>query len=139
MLGEIEEVFQQCTQLRVLELSVNHIVEIKNLNKCTLLEELRMSNNRIERVKMGLSGLQNLKFLDLSMNKIKMMEGLSSLVALEKLVLYGNEISEVQGLESCGKLKVIDISRNRITTTLSNIGFNSSLRGALEVFNACHN
>ena len=73
-----------------------------------------MSNNRIERVKMGLSGLERLKVLDLSMNKIEKMEGFGSLVTLETLILYGNQIMEVQGLENCGSLKYIDVSRNQI-------------------------
>lgn len=125
MLAEIEEVFRQCLNLRVLDLTVNHIQEIKNLDKCTQLQELKMSNNRIERVRMGLSGLEKLKVLDLSMNRIRVMEGFSSLVSLEKLIIYGNEIEEVQGLENCGAMKHLDISRNRLTKTLTNLGFNS--------------
>ena len=54
-----------------------------------------MSNNRIERVRMGLNGLEKLRVLDLSMNRIRVMEGFSSLVSLEKLIIYGNEIEEV--------------------------------------------
>jgi Leucine-rich repeat (LRR) protein len=95
MLTELEEVLQKCTQLRVLDVTVNHLTEIKNLHKCSMLVELRASNNRIHKIGMGLSGLANLKVLDLSMNKIKVMEGLSTLISLEKLVLYGNEIVEV--------------------------------------------
>ena len=44
---------------------------------------------------MGLNGLVNLKVLDLSMNRIQIIEGFGSLQALEKLILYGNEIAEV--------------------------------------------
>jgi hypothetical protein len=139
MLGDIEEVFMQCLNLRVLDLSVNHIQEIKNLDKCAQLQELKMSNNRVERLRMGLSGLEKLKVLDISMNRIRVMEGFSSLVSLEKLVMYGNEIEEVQGLENCGAMKHIDISRNRVSKTLTNLGFNGSLRRNLEVLNACHN
>ena len=81
----------------------------------------------------------------MSMNRIKKMEGFSeSLAALERLTLYGNEIAKIEGLELLGQssssLRVLDLSRNKISDTLHLVGAqNQGLRKTLEVLNASHN
>lgn len=56
MLKEIEPVITKCINLKILDLSINHIREIDNLLFCVNLEELNLSKNQIQEIK----GLENL-------------------------------------------------------------------------------
>jgi len=63
----------------------------------------------------------NLTWLDLSFNKIPVIEGLDSLVKLQDLSLFSNQISTLQGLSSLKDLNVLSLGKppqliNRVTT-----------------------
>lgn len=58
-----------------------------------------MSSNRIEFIGDSLAQLVELQQLDLSSNKIRLIEGLSSLKKLSVLNLSGNKISSITSLK----------------------------------------
>ena len=71
------------------------------------------SNNKLKEIA-GLSGLINLKKLDLGANRIRVMnpDELSGLVNLEELWIGKNKIEEIDGLQ---KVRIIE----RVTNQLS--------------------
>jgi len=108
-------------------------VELLNL---TLLEELWLGKNKIERIS-GLSGLASLRRLDVQSNRLTTIDGLldSSVAStLEELYLLHNAITDegaISGLLSSSNddttsssssspftmLTTLDLSRNRLTCT----------------------
>jgi internalin A len=62
-----------------------------------------------------LSGLTQLKSLDLSNNQITDISALSGLTALEILTLYNNQITDISALSGLSNLMSLDMERNQIT------------------------
>ncbi|XP_015500650.1 centriolin isoform X3 [Parus major] len=67
---------------------------IENLEKCSKLEVLNLSNNQIEKIE-KLDKLLKLRELNLSRNRISKIEGIEHLQNLQKLNLAGNEIEHI--------------------------------------------
>ncbi|KAM7033702.1 centriolin isoform 3-T3 [Acridotheres tristis] len=67
---------------------------IENLEKCSKLEVLNLSNNQIEKIE-KLDKLLKLRELNLSGNRISKIEGLEHLQNLQKLNLAGNGIEHI--------------------------------------------
>jgi Leucine-rich repeat (LRR) protein len=72
-----------------------------------------LDNNIIEKIE-NIDHLTNLKWLDLSFNRIKTIEGLDKLVNLTDLTLYNNQITFIDGLHNCNKLNIFSIGNNLI-------------------------
>ncbi|KAK8952288.1 hypothetical protein KSP39_PZI003461 [Platanthera zijinensis] len=102
--------------LRSVNLSGNCIVEITPGSLPKSLHTLDLSHNKISTVE-GLRGLEKLRILNLSYNRISRIgHGLSSCTLIKELYLAGNKISNVEGLHRILKMKVLDLSFNKITT-----------------------
>ncbi len=106
--------------LKELQLINTRIPEIKYLDTLTRLEKIVISAhnnpdwNGLITVIQGLTTLENLKYLDLSGNRIKEIKGLDSLINLERLDLCDNMITEIKGLNSLISLKELYLSYNQI-------------------------
>lgn len=74
--------------------------------------ELR--SNQIEDITL-LSGLTELRSLNLSNNQITNISALSGLTALETLTLYNNQIMDISALSGLSNLTSLDLERNQIT------------------------
>jgi protein phosphatase 1 regulatory subunit 7 len=79
-------------------------------------KHLDLANNKLKTMA-GLSGLHQLRKLDLGANRIRVMEPseLAGLVRLEELWLGKNKIERMQGLETLQYLRRLDIQSNRLT------------------------
>lgn len=77
---------------------------------------LDLSNKGITSIKSiyGLSKLEGLTDLNLSVNKINRIEGLEKHTSLKKLNLYQNEIEKISGLEMLSNLEELRLNNNRI-------------------------
>ncbi len=76
------------------------------------LKRLNLNNNSIT----GIEGLEknlNLEILHLNHNNIEEIHNLDNL-NLTELYLFGNNIKYVFGLDRLPKLRVLDLSRNKI-------------------------
>lgn len=101
--------------LRTLDMSYNAIRDMSPVRFCVTLDsnsiptsnltELYLANNKLKTID-GLSGLVNLKKLDLGANRIRVMnsEELGGLVNLEELWIGKNKIEKIQGLQKVRKL-----------------------------------
>mgnify|MGYP000078779447 FL=1 len=121
--------FSQIVELR---LSYQNILKISNLTGLSGLKKLCLDNNIISRIE-GLDsedakGLESLEWLDLSFNRIKVIEGLESLVNLTDLSLFSNQIQEVSppSLDANTKLNVLSLGDNQISSFEPTISY---LRG----------
>eukprot|EP00249_Psilotum_nudum_P021144 c27992_g2_i1 orf=452-3127(-) len=105
--------------LKTLNLSANCIVRIIPGALPKNLHSLDLSRNRIAVIE-GLRELTRLRVLNLSYNRISRIgHGLANCTLIKELYLTGNKLSGVEGLHRLLKLCVLDLSFNRLTTSKS--------------------
>ncbi|KFV14459.1 Centriolin [Tauraco erythrolophus] len=90
---------------------------IENLEKCSKLETLNLSNNQIEKME-KLDKLMKLRELNLSCNKISKIEGIEHMQNLQKLNLAGNEIEHIPAWvgKKLRSLRVLNLKRNKVSS-----------------------
>ncbi|CAN4092460.1 unnamed protein product [Withania somnifera] len=110
-------VMSHLSSLRSVNLSGNFIVQITPGSLPKGLHVLNLSRNKIHIIE-GLRELTRLRAVDLSYNRISRIgQGLSNCTLIKELYLAGNKISDIEGLHRLLKLTVLDLSFNKITTT----------------------
>ncbi|NWW08687.1 CNTRL protein, partial [Oreocharis arfaki] len=90
---------------------------IENLEKCSKLEVLNLSNNQIEKIE-KLDKLLKLRELNLSGNKISKIEGIEHLQNLQKLNLAGNEIEHIPVWvgKKLKSLRSLNLQQNKVSS-----------------------
>ncbi|XP_050782618.1 centriolin isoform X5 [Gopherus flavomarginatus] len=90
---------------------------IENLEKCSKLEVLNLSNNQIEKIE-KLDKQLKLHELNLSYNKIRKVEGLEHMQNLQKLNLAGNEIEHIPVWvgKKLRSLRILNLRQNKISS-----------------------
>ncbi|NXC54770.1 CNTRL protein, partial [Aleadryas rufinucha] len=90
---------------------------IENLEKCSKLEVLSLSNNQIEKIE-KLDKLLKLRELNLSGNKISKIEGIEHLQNLQKLNLAGNEIEHIPVWvgKKLKSLRSLNLKQNKVSS-----------------------
>ena len=87
---------------------INYISDIEGLENLTDLQVLKLNDNSILNT-VGLESLRNLVILDLSYNQITEIKNLENLVNLKELHLEGNKITEIKGLDTLTKLEKVTL------------------------------
>jgi len=100
-----------------LHLQGKRIRTIDNIDKCTNLKVLYLYDNQIEIIE-NLDFASNLQYLQLQCNNIKELPELP-MSSLTKIYLDENEIAYTTGLENCGKLEELHISKQRLPSFTS--------------------
>ncbi|XP_026716337.1 centriolin isoform X2 [Athene cunicularia] len=90
---------------------------IENLEKCSKLETLNLSNNQIEKIE-KLDKLMKLRELNLSYNKISKIEGIEHMHNLQKLNLARNEIEHVPVWvgKKLRSLRILNLKQNKVSS-----------------------
>ncbi|NXG14590.1 CNTRL protein, partial [Grallaria varia] len=90
---------------------------IENLEKCSKLEILNLSNNQIEKIE-KLDKLVKLRELNLSCNRISKIEGIEHMQNLQKLNLEGNEIEHIPVWvgKKLRSLRILNLKQNKVTS-----------------------
>ncbi|NXA34778.1 CNTRL protein, partial [Eudromia elegans] len=90
---------------------------IENLEKCSKLESLNISNNQIEKIE-KLDKLLKLRELNLSYNKISKIEGIEHMLNLQKLNLAGNEIEHIPLWvgKKLRSLRILNLEKNKVSS-----------------------
>ncbi|NXF05852.1 CNTRL protein, partial [Smithornis capensis] len=90
---------------------------IENLEKCSKLEILNLSNNQIEKIE-KLDKLLKLRELNLSCNKISKIEGIEHMQNLQKLNLAGNEIEHIPVWmgKKLRSLQILNLQQNKLSS-----------------------
>ncbi|NXK36470.1 CNTRL protein, partial [Piprites chloris] len=90
---------------------------IENLEKCSKLEILNLSNNQIEKME-KLDKLLKLRELNLSCNRISKIEGIEHMQNLQKLNLAGNEIEHIPVWvgKKLRSLRVLNLNQNKLSS-----------------------
>uniref|UniRef100_A0A8C3UVW4 Centriolin n=1 Tax=Catharus ustulatus TaxID=91951 RepID=A0A8C3UVW4_CATUS len=90
---------------------------IENLEKCSKLEVLNLSNNQIEKIE-KLDKLLRLRELNLSGNRISKIEGIEHLQNLQKLNLAGNEIEHIPVWvgKKLRSLRSLNLRQNKVSS-----------------------
>ncbi|XP_067933062.1 leucine-rich repeat and IQ domain-containing protein 1-like [Watersipora subatra] len=79
------------------------------------LVHLDLSSNNLTSMR-GFDGCTNLKYLDISHNKISKLSNLSCIAFLHTLKAAHNQIISTKGLGECVTLQVVDLSSNHLTS-----------------------
>ncbi|KAM4677807.1 volume-regulated anion channel subunit LRRC8D-like isoform 2-T2 [Discoglossus pictus] len=130
-LGTLQRLRNLCT----LRLSHNAIYQLSpSIELLYNLEELSMSQNRVETLPLSLFSLVKLRHFDISYNSIRVIPPeIGHLTRLELLALTGNQISSLpRELFRCTRLKSLHVGSNKLTTLPSEIG-HLSLLSSLEL------
>lgn len=96
-----------------LDLSGNKFTEFPAF-KCTKLQYLDVSFNKLEKVNEGWTGHGNLKVLKSVDNKFKNLAVFKNMPKLEELYLARNNISNLTGYDGLPALKKLHLRRNKI-------------------------
>ncbi|XP_042686594.1 centriolin isoform X2 [Centrocercus urophasianus] len=90
---------------------------IENLERCSKLERLNLSNNQIEKIE-KLDKLLKLRELNLSYNKISKIEGMEHLRNLQKMNLAGNEIEHIPVWvgKKLRSLRILNLKQNKVSS-----------------------
>ncbi|KFZ49016.1 Centriolin, partial [Antrostomus carolinensis] len=90
---------------------------IENLEKCSKLETLNLSNNQIEKME-KLDKLMKLRELNLSCNKLSKIEGIEHMQNLQKLNLAGNEIEHIPVWvgKKLRSLRILNLKQNQVSS-----------------------
>ncbi|RLV93889.1 hypothetical protein DV515_00013338 [Chloebia gouldiae] len=90
---------------------------IENLEKCSKLEVLNLSNNQIEKIE-KLDKLLKLRELNLSNNRISKIEGIEHLQNLQRLNLAGNEIEHIPVWvgKKLRSLRSLNLKQNKVSS-----------------------
>ncbi|NXD74844.1 CNTRL protein, partial [Halcyon senegalensis] len=90
---------------------------IENLEKCSKLETLNLSNNQVEKIE-KLDKLMKLRELNLSCNKISKIEGIEHMQNLQKLNLAGNEIEHIPAWvgKKLRSLRILNLKQNKVSS-----------------------
>ena len=116
-LTELPKGLEKLTQLKVLRLSYNKLTKVKALEKLVQLEELYLETNQLTDVK-SLEKLTQLKKLVLSSNQLTNVKGLEKLTQLKALYLHINQLADVEGLEKLTNLSKLYVQNNPRLTKL---------------------
>ncbi|XP_024364961.1 uncharacterized protein [Physcomitrium patens] len=124
--------------LKTLNLSANAIVRMLPGCLPKSLHTLDLSRNKIVVIE-GLRELSRLRVLNLSHNRIiRIGHGLANCTSLREIYLAGNKISEIEGLHRLLKLSFIDLSFNKIASAKS-IGQLAANYNSLQAINLLGN
>lgn len=105
-----EELFPN---LRWLDISNNKYTEVVAI-KCSKLEYLDISYNKLEKVSEGYTGHPNIKVLKTIDNKFKNLAPFKEMPKLEELYMAANVVSSITGYEAMPKLRKLHLRKNRI-------------------------
>ncbi|KAG0575264.1 hypothetical protein KC19_VG331600 [Ceratodon purpureus] len=124
--------------LKTLNLSANAIVRIVPGCLPRSLHSLDLSRNKIAVIE-GFRDLSRLRVLNLSHNRIlRIGHGLANCTSLRELHMAGNKISEVEGLHRLLKLSFIDLGFNKLASGKS-IGQLAANYSSLQAINLLGN
>jgi protein phosphatase 1 regulatory subunit 7 len=100
--------------LKKLDMAVNSISEIKNLEKCTALEELYLGGNKIERLE-NIGFLEKLRVLDLQCNSLRSIDCRDVPKGVEVLMLSDNRgLTTIENIHLLPELRILGLERTSV-------------------------
>ncbi|CRH03828.1 leucine-rich repeat protein [Plasmodium relictum] len=104
----------KCINLIILFLQINKIENILGIEKLTKLEKLNMFNNNLTENYIKIDENKNLKYIDLSDNKIENIDFFNNTNTFMHINLANNKIRNIDALKNNLNLEYLNISGNKI-------------------------
>ncbi|CAL6105094.1 Conserved_hypothetical protein [Hexamita inflata] len=101
------------TKIKKLVINMCYIENIYGLENMKSIIELSLRGNRISEIGV-LSGMNQLRKLDLAQNNLKSIRGIEQLINLIDVDLSENTITEINSLKFMKQLKSVNLSKNKI-------------------------
>ena len=118
--GAVDEKIFSLVKLNFLEVSEARLRLIpESISSLTNLTSLVLKHNSLSVLPDSLTSLTKLKLLDVSSNKITKLPTFSKFTQLTSLNLSLNSLEgslAVEGLDQCGRLSVVDLSGNQLSS-----------------------
>jgi Leucine-rich repeat (LRR) protein len=113
---------EKCTNLLLLDISNNEVVDIAPLKSLVNLQSLTLAGNKIVDL-VPIMELEKLQYLNLTGNQVRLLQPLSAMTKLSALYLAENQIENVAPLAGLTRLSSLDLAKNKIVdiTPLANI------------------
>ncbi|VEL29443.1 unnamed protein product, partial [Protopolystoma xenopodis] len=107
--------------VKILCLRNNIIKKIENMEPVSLtLVDLDLYDNQITKVE-NLDCLKELTCLDLSFNRIRIIENVAEMIKLKKLFFVNNKLRKIENLDALTSLEMLELGSNKIRV-LENLG-----------------
>lgn len=125
-ISQVPSYLDTLVQVTKLDLSFNQFINIPDLSKLELLDELSMSANKLTSVPSTIIQLKRLKELDLNGNQISVVAPeIRLLIHLEKLYLSNNNLTQLPDLSHLGKLEDVNLTGNPLEDMKGLLGCSS--------------
>ena len=99
-----------------LQLDGNALSSVDCIRSMRALRDLSADDNRIEEFVSGAACRMTMTNLSLAGNRVKALGSIGDLVELQSLSLSRNQLQDFDGIERCGKLRVLNLSNNYIVS-----------------------
>eukprot|EP00731_Ephydatia_muelleri_P006345 Em0003g593a len=107
----------RCPHLQTLTLTKCGISSPCGLSSCSQLVELNLQANALEQLVEPARSMDNVRFMDLSGNRITLLVGLEGCPGLLELSVSENRITRIGGMPSCSKLQKLVLDNNLLVNT----------------------
>eukprot|EP01080_Neovahlkampfia_damariscottae_P005563 gene5563-9381_t len=116
-LNEFPDFLKNCSNLMILHLDTNEIVDFEGIEGMTSLMELKLEENQLKRIPKGISACQKLKRLFLNTNQIdELSDEIFKLGSLEVLTLHSNDIQKIGSeIKKMKCLTHLNLHQNKIS------------------------
>ena len=117
--------YEDYTEIISLDLSKKNINTFQNnknipFDYFSRLINMNLSDNNISNSE-DLKYFRNVKILNLNKNKIKDISFCEKLIHLEQLYINSNVVTSIECLIKCNKLKILDVSNNKIDNIINTL------------------
>jgi len=114
----IPQDLEKLTLLEELRIDHNQLTDLKGLEKLTKLKKLGLNDNQLSDLKL-LENFTQLERLNVSNNRLTDVKGLEKQTELTYLNLGNNNLTDVKGIETLTQLTTLSLSSNNLTSAKS--------------------
>lgn len=127
--GALDSSVSSPEEITRLDLSARSLKEIpQEIGILSKLLVLNLSNNKLNSLPESMKNLSSLKNLDIRRNKFELLPEFIASIHLGSLNASGNQLKNIEILQDCKELRVLDLSANALSRVNNFLAINNELR-----------